>query len=140
MSAAGPVSEGERLVSVAVVGGVPVGVLVVRDRDRSAGDAERMAIEHATTVLAMELARRQILAQSDVRLRTGLVLDLGGGADRATLVNRPRLSVTISAGRAGSYWCTRPAPTARPVRSSRRSAGRPGPPGWARCWRRGGTT
>ena len=88
MSAAGPVSEGERLVSVAVVGGVPVGVLVVRDRDRSAGDAERMAIEHATTVLAMELARRQSLAQSDVRLRTRLVLDLVGGADRATLVNR----------------------------------------------------
>jgi sugar diacid utilization regulator len=73
---------------VAVVGGVPVGVLVVRDRDRSAGDAERMAIEHATTVLAMELAQRQSLAQSDVRLRTSLVLDLVGGADRATLVNR----------------------------------------------------
>jgi hypothetical protein len=88
MSAAGPVSEGERLVSLAVVGGVPVGVLVVRDRDRSVGDAERMAIEHATTVLAMELARRQSLAQSDVRLRTRLVLDLVGGTDRATLVNR----------------------------------------------------
>lgn len=87
VAAAGPVRDGERLVSVARLGGTPVGMLVLRDPDGTAGDTERMAIEHATTVLAMEIARLQNLAQIDVRLRTNLVLDLVGGADEAVLQN-----------------------------------------------------
>jgi sugar diacid utilization regulator len=49
-----------------------------------------MAIEHATTVLTMELSRLQALAQQDARLRTSLVLDLvsGATADPATLLSR----------------------------------------------------
>src|SRR5580693_2100088 len=50
VAAAGPVRDGERLVSVARLGGTPVGMLVLRDPDGTAGDTERMAIEHATTV------------------------------------------------------------------------------------------
>ena len=72
----GPVREGERLFSVALLGGVPVGVLALRDPDGTAGDTERMAIEHAATVLAMELARLQGLVETDTRLRVNLVLDL----------------------------------------------------------------
>jgi sugar diacid utilization regulator len=83
MAAAGPVREGERLVSVALLGGTPVGMLVLRDPGGTAGDTERMAIEHATTVLAMEAARLQSLAQADTRMRISLVLDLVGGSGPA---------------------------------------------------------
>ena len=82
MTVAGPVWEGECLYSVAVLGGAPVGVLVLRDPDWTAGHTELVAMEHATTVLAMEIARLQSLAESDTRLRTNLVLDLVAGADK----------------------------------------------------------
>jgi sugar diacid utilization regulator len=81
MTVPGPVWEGECLYSVAVLGGAPVGVLVLRDPDRTAGHTERVAMEYATTVLAIEIARLQSLAESDIRLRTSLVLDLVAGAD-----------------------------------------------------------
>ncbi len=90
MTLGGPVWEGERLVSVAVLGGAPVGVLVLRDRDLTARHTDLVAMEHATTVLAMEIARLHHLAENDTRLRTKLVLDLVGdaAADRAMLMNR----------------------------------------------------
>jgi sugar diacid utilization regulator len=92
MTVAGPVWEGEHLFSVAVLGGAPAGVLVLRDPDRTAGHTELAAMEHATTVLAMEIARLQSLAESDMRLRTNLVLDLiagvDAGVDGAMLLNR----------------------------------------------------
>ncbi|MGH3205705.1 MAG: PucR family transcriptional regulator [Streptosporangiaceae bacterium] len=90
MTAAGPVREGERLVSVAVLGGSPVAILVLHDPAGTAAGTERVAVEHATTVLAMEIARMQHLAQGEARMRTTLVLDLvtDAGADRATLLNR----------------------------------------------------
>jgi hypothetical protein len=92
VAAGGPVRDGERLVSVALLGGTLVGLLVLRDLDGTAGDTERMAIEHATTVLAMEVARLQSLAQTDTRLRINLVLDLVGGSgaetDGAGVLNR----------------------------------------------------
>src|SRR5690348_15490020 len=72
MAADGPIRDGQRLVSVAVLGGAPMGVLAVRDPDGTAGDWERMAIEHATTVLTIELARLQNLLETETRLRTKL--------------------------------------------------------------------
>ena len=44
MAAASPVRDEERLVSVAMFGGDPMGVLVLRDPDGTAGDSERMAM------------------------------------------------------------------------------------------------
>ena len=88
MAAAGPIRDEERLVSVAVLGGAPMGVLAVRDPDGTAGDSERMAIEHATTVLTIELARLQSLIETETRLRTNLVLELVEGADRTAIMNR----------------------------------------------------
>ncbi len=82
MTVAGPVWEGEHLYSVAVLGGTPVGMLALRDPDWTAGHNELAAMEHATTVLAMEVARLNSLAESDSRLRTNLVLDLVAGADQ----------------------------------------------------------
>ena len=87
MAAVGPIRDEERLVSVAVLGGAPMGVLVVRDPDGTAGDSERMAIEHATTVLTIELARLQNLIETETRLRTNLVLELVEGADRTAIMN-----------------------------------------------------
>ena len=89
MAAVGPIRDEERLVSVAVLGGAPMGVLVVRDPDGTAGDSERMAIEHATTVLTTELARLQNLIETETRLHTNLVLGLvDEGADQTTIMNR----------------------------------------------------
>src|ERR1700733_2914308 len=90
MTLGGPVWDGEHLVSVAVLGGAPVGVLILQDGDLTAGDTELVAMEHATTVLTMEIARLHHLAENDTRLRTSLVLSLTGdaGADGAMLLNR----------------------------------------------------
>lgn len=88
MTAAGPVKEGGQLFSVAVLGGVPMGVLVLHDPEGTAGDFERVAIEHATTVLTIELARLQSLTETETRLRTNLVLELVEGADLSRIMNR----------------------------------------------------
>src|SRR6185437_7451556 len=88
MAAASPIRDEQRLISVAVLGGAPMGVLVLRDPDGSAGDSERMALEHATTVLTVELARLQVLTKTAARLRTNLVLELVEGADRTAVMNR----------------------------------------------------
>ena len=90
VTATGPVREGGCLISVAALGGSPVAVLVLHDPAGTAADTERVAVEHATTVLTTEIARQQSLAQGEARMRTNLVLDLVGdtGADPATLLNR----------------------------------------------------
>jgi sugar diacid utilization regulator len=90
MTATGPVREGENLISVAALGGSPVALLVLHDLPGTAADTERVAVEHATTVLTMEIARMQHLAQGEARMRSNLVLDLVGdtGADPVTLLNR----------------------------------------------------
>jgi sugar diacid utilization regulator len=81
MTVTGPIWEGDRLYSVAMLGGAPVGMLVLSDPAWTAGNTELVAMEHATTVLAMEIARLQGLAESVSRLRINLVLDLVAGAD-----------------------------------------------------------
>jgi sugar diacid utilization regulator len=88
MDAPGPVRDGDRLISVARLSGTPVGVLVLADPDRSAGEAERVAIEHATTVLAMEVARLQTVNESRARARSNLVLELVIGEEGPGAVNR----------------------------------------------------
>jgi sugar diacid utilization regulator len=80
MTAGAPIRDGERLFSVALLGGAALGVLVLHVPDEAAVEAERVAIEHATTVLAMELARLQTLAETETRLRSDLVVEL---VDRA---------------------------------------------------------
>ena len=111
MAAVSPVRDEDRLVSVAVLGGDPIGVLVLRDADGTAGDFERMAIEHATTVLTMELARVQSLTETATRLRTNLVLELVEGADRTGSWTGPRPSATTWASRTASCWPTVTPPT-----------------------------
>jgi sugar diacid utilization regulator len=50
-----------------------------------------VAIEHATTVLSMELARLQSLAKADARLRSDLVTELVGGTDGPQALNRAQV-------------------------------------------------
>ncbi len=90
LAATGPVREDERLISVATLGGSAVAVLVLHGPAGTAADIERVAVEHATTVLTMEIARLQSVAQGEARMRINLVLDLVGdtGADPAGLLNR----------------------------------------------------
>ncbi len=76
MAAGGPIRDRKRLFSVALLGRAAVGVLVVHDLDGTAEEAERVAIEHATTVLTMEFAQLQTLAQAEARLRSDIVVEL----------------------------------------------------------------
>jgi sugar diacid utilization regulator len=84
----GPRRDGPRLVCVARLAGVPVGVLALADPDGTAGDPERVALEHAATVLAMEVARVQGLGAAEPHRRRQLVLDLIGGGDLPGILNR----------------------------------------------------
>ncbi len=88
MAAACPIRDGERLFSVARLDGAAMGVLVLHDPVGTAEKVERVAIEHATTVLTMELARLQTLAEADARMRGDLVAELVEGADLPGALNR----------------------------------------------------
>jgi sugar diacid utilization regulator len=84
----GPVRDGNRLVSVARIAGGPVGMVVLADPGRTAGAAEQVVLEHATTALATEIARLQNLGESLARARSNLSLDLVNGADEASALGR----------------------------------------------------
>ena len=88
LASGGPLRDGPRLISVALLAGTPVGVLAVSDPDGITGESDRVAIEHATTVLAMEVARLQGLVETEMHLRSKLVLDLVAGADEPGILNR----------------------------------------------------
>ena len=93
MAAGRPIRSGQRLFSVVLLGGTPMGVLTLQDADGTAGETECMALEHAGTVLAMEVARLQNVAQADAHLRINLVLDLiaGAGPDETAILNRAQV-------------------------------------------------
>ena len=88
-----PLRSGEHLFSMAALGGMPVGVLALHDPDGTAGDTEIMALEYAGTVLAMEIARIQSAAETDIHLRANLVLDLitAASPDEAAMLNRAQV-------------------------------------------------
>ena len=65
-----------------------MGVLVVHYPVGTAEKVEWVAIEHATTVLAMELARLRAQADAQTRLRSDLVVEMVEGAERHRALNR----------------------------------------------------
>src|SRR5580693_7655592 len=87
-AARGPVRDGDRLVSVALLAGTPVGVVALADPDSSAGEADRMAVEHAAAILAMEAARARSVRESMAHARSHLVLDLVAGHDGPGVLGR----------------------------------------------------
>jgi sugar diacid utilization regulator len=88
MNSPGPLRDGDRLISVARLAGAPAGVLILADPDQVAGEADRVAMEHATTVLTMEVAHLQNMVESKAKTRSNLVLELVAGDDGPGTVNR----------------------------------------------------
>jgi sugar diacid utilization regulator len=88
MAADRPVREGSRIYRVARAREDVIGALVLIDPSGLAGEGERVALEHGATVLAMELARLQSLADTELRLRRDLVEELLSGTDEASALAR----------------------------------------------------
>lgn len=74
-----PIRIDGRLLTVARPRADVVGVLSLVDPEGVAGEQETVALEHAATVLAIELARLHSLAETELRLGRDLVADLVGG-------------------------------------------------------------
>src|SRR5260221_129108 len=64
------------------------GVIALVDPQQRAGPFEQMALEHATTVLAVELARLHSLGEAELRLRRDLVEELLAGTDDESALGR----------------------------------------------------
>jgi sugar diacid utilization regulator len=86
-AAGGPITDGKRMFSLALLGGTPVGALVLHHLPGPVPEADRLAVEHATTVLTAELARLQTLAATQTRLRSDLVIELIDGAEGSRAFN-----------------------------------------------------
>ena len=83
-----PFRDGGRLVTLARLRDDVVGVLALIDPVGRAGEQERVALEQGATVLAMELARIQSLAEAELRLRRDLVEELLAGTDEESALGR----------------------------------------------------
>ncbi|MGH3692636.1 MAG: PucR family transcriptional regulator [Pseudonocardiaceae bacterium] len=91
LNASGPVREKGRLIALAQPAGSEIlGLIALVDPDRIAADAERIALEHANTVLTLELAHLQALAETELRLRRDLVEELVAGTDPESIQDRAR--------------------------------------------------
>src|SRR5581483_10552267 len=73
--------HGDRLVALASPRSDVAGILALLDPEKKAGKFELVALEHAATVLAMELARVASTAEAELRVRRDLVEELLAGAD-----------------------------------------------------------
>jgi hypothetical protein len=76
-----PLRDGHRLVALAQPRDEVLGVLALIDPEGTAGEQDVIALEHAATVLAMELAHRRGLAETELRLGRDLVEDLLDGTE-----------------------------------------------------------
>ena len=85
---AGPIRREGRLVVPAGQRDDILGVLALIDPGESAGRSERIALEHAANVLALELAHLHDLAEAERRLGRDLVEELLTGAREETVLAR----------------------------------------------------
>ncbi|MGH3431059.1 MAG: PucR family transcriptional regulator, partial [Terriglobales bacterium] len=83
-----PIRDRDRLISLARSRAEILGVLALVDPEHRAGEHEVFALEHGAVVLAMELAHSQKLAETELRLRHGLMEDLLSGTDEAGACSR----------------------------------------------------
>ncbi len=79
-----------RLIALAQQGNEVLGVIALVDPNRTAGDSERVALEHGNTVLTLELAHLRALGEVEVRLRRDLVEELLAGTDARSANDRAR--------------------------------------------------
>jgi DNA-binding PucR family transcriptional regulator len=78
---AGPIRDGDRLLAIAGPRDDALGVLVIVDPDGTAGEPERVALEHGSTVLGLEFARLRSVAESQMRVARELADELLSGTD-----------------------------------------------------------
>ncbi|OLT18885.1 hypothetical protein BJF78_11880 [Pseudonocardia sp. CNS-139] len=84
-----PLRDRDRVIALAQPRDEVLGVLVLVDPDRRAGEHQLVALEEGAVVLAMELAHLRALAETELRLRRDLVDDLlSGTADDESAVPR----------------------------------------------------
>jgi sugar diacid utilization regulator len=83
-----PIRDGERLVLLVSPRPDLMGVLALVDPQQRADKADLVALEHGATVLAMELGRLRSIADTELRLRRDLVLDLLAGTDDESALAR----------------------------------------------------
>ena len=81
MLAGRSVRDGDRVVALASPRPGVLGLIALMDSDRRATTTDVVALEHAATVLAVELARLRGLADTELRVRRELVHDLLTGTD-----------------------------------------------------------
>jgi hypothetical protein len=130
IDARAPVRDRGRLITLAQPGSEVLGVIALIDPHRTAGESEKVALEHANTVLALELAHLQALGEAELRLRRDLVEELLAGTDP----QRPRSGPGVGLRpdpppSSGSHYRWKPAHQPRVVLSR-------GAPRDARHWSR----
>lgn len=76
-----PIRDRDRLITLAKPRDEILGVLALVDPDKAIGTHDIFALEHAGTVLALELAHLRNLAEVEIRLSRDLVDDLVAGTD-----------------------------------------------------------
>ena len=90
LDARGPIRDRGRLIVVAEQDSQALGTIALIDPDRTAGPSEKIALEHANTVLTLELAHLRALGEAELRLRRDLVEELLAGTDVDSALDRAR--------------------------------------------------
>jgi sugar diacid utilization regulator len=90
LDAGGPVRDRGRLIALAQDGDEVLGVIALVGPERTAGVSDKVALEHADTVLSLELTHRRALAEVELRLRRDLVEELLAGTDAQSAKERAR--------------------------------------------------
>jgi sugar diacid utilization regulator len=88
MKAGAPFRRNGRLMCMARPRHDVVGLIALVDPDERCGSAEQVALEHAATVLSIELARAHSIAEAELRLGRDLADELLGGSDEVTCMTR----------------------------------------------------
>ncbi|MGV9869147.1 PucR family transcriptional regulator [Rhodococcus koreensis] len=83
-----PLRDDNRIVQVVRPGRTLLGVLYLSDPDHRATDLDTFALEHAGTMLAVDMAHRRSLAETEARLSRDLGADLLAGTDDDSAYSR----------------------------------------------------
>jgi sugar diacid utilization regulator len=90
LEARAPIRDRDRLIVLAEQDGQVLGTIALIDPDRTAGQSEKIALEHANTVLRLELVHLRALGEAELRVRRDLVEELLAGTDLDTALDRAR--------------------------------------------------
>ncbi|BAH49424.1 PucR family transcriptional regulator [Rhodococcus opacus] len=83
-----PLRDDNRIVQLVRPGRTLLGVLYLSDPEHRATDLDTFALEHAATMLAVDMAHRRSLAETEARLSRDLGADLLAGTDDDSAYSR----------------------------------------------------